>query len=355
MNRKILLGMGLAIALLLAGAGVFHSQELPEPPEPPDPPDSSQIFLVNNGSAHLGVTLGEVTPEKAQELKLPAVAGAIVTSVEKNGAAAKAGLEKGDVIVEFDGTRVRSSAELRRLVRETPAGRTVAIKVMRDGQGRTLNAKLEAHGDQHFNFAVPEIHIPPMNLPDFNFSFGPTRASLGISGDDLTSQLAQYFGVKQGKGVLVREVMVGSAAEKGGLKAGDVIVQVDGKAVGGVSELRGALNDNLTDDARKVNLTIVRDHHEQTVTVELTRSTPGARHVAGAARLGLYSADFPQLREQAEQMRGAADQLRRELEEQKQLMQGEGQRQLHEQMRELREQLKNLNNLRTVRQESVEI
>ena len=355
MNRKILLGMALAITLLLAGAGVFRSQELPEPPEPPDPPVSSQIFFVNHGSAHLGVTLGEVTPEKAQELKLPAVAGAIVTNVEKDSAAAKGGLEKGDVVVEFDGGRVRSGAELRRMIRETPAGRTVAIKVMRGGQTRTLSAKLEAPGNQHLNIQVPEIHIPPMNFPDFNFSFGPGRASLGISGDDLTTQLAQYFGVKQGKGVLVCEVMVGGAAEKAGLKAGDVIVQVDGKAVGAVDELRGALNDNFTDDTRKVNLTIVRDHHEQTVTVELTRSTPGARHVAEAARRDLDSADLPQLREQAEEMRGAADQLRRELEKQKQLTQCEWQRQLHEQMRDLREQLKNLNNLRTVRQESVEI
>jgi membrane-associated protease RseP (regulator of RpoE activity) len=355
MNRKILLGMALAIALLLVGAGVFRSQEVPEPPEPPEAPGPSQVFFVNTGSAHLGVTLGEVRPEKAQELKLPAVAGAIVTNVEKDSAAAKAGLEKGDVIVEFDGVRVRSSAELRRLVRETPAGRTVAIKVIRDGQARTLSAKLEASGDRHFNITVPEIHIPSMNFPDFNFSFGPGHASLGISGDDLTSQLAQYFGVKQGKGVLVREVMVGSAAEKGGLKAGDVIVQVDSKPVGGVNELRGALNDNFTDDTRKVNLTIVRDHHEQTVTVDLTRSAAGARHTAEAARRGLCSADFPELREQAEQIRGAADQLRRELEKQKQLVQGEWQRQLRDQMRELREQLKDLNNLRTVGQESVEI
>jgi serine protease Do len=355
MNRKMLLRMTLAIAVWLAGGGVFRSQDLPEPPDLPDPPDSSQIFLLNDGCAHLGVALGEVTPEKARELKLPAVAGAIITSVEKDSAAAKAGLEKGDVVVEFDGTRVRSSAELRRLVRETPAGRTVAIKVMRGGQAHTLSAKLEAPANRHFNITVPEIHIPPMNFPDFNFSFGPARASLGISGDDLTSQLAQYFGVKQGKGVLVREVMVGSAAEKAGLKAGDVIVQVDGQAVGGVDELRAALNDKFTDDTRKLNLTVVRDHQEQTVTVELTRSTPGERHVGRAAVIGFGPTDLAQLRGQAEQMRLAADQLRRELEQQKQLMQGEWQRQLREQMRELREQLKNLQNLRTVRQQSVEM
>jgi serine protease Do len=352
MNRKILFGTALAVALLLAGAGVFRSQEVPEPPEPPD---SSQVYVFTNGCSHLGVTLNEVTPEKAQELKLPAVAGAIVTSVEKDSAAAKAGIEKGDVIVEFDGVRVRGSAELRRLIRETPAGRTVAIKVMRGGQARTLSAKLESPGDRHFNITVPEIHIPSINIPDFNFSFGPGRASLGISGDDLTSQLAQYFGVKQGKGVLVREVMVGSAAEKAGLKAGDVIVQVDGKPVDSVNELREALNENFSDDTRKVNLTIVRDRHEQTVAVELRRSTPGGRHVTATGGLDQYTKDLPRLREQAEQMRVAAEQYRRALDQQKQLMEGEWQRQLREQMRELKDQLKNLENLRTVRLESVKI
>jgi C-terminal processing protease CtpA/Prc len=356
MNRKILLGTALVIVLLLACTGVFRSQDLPEPPEPPAPPDSSQVFVFTNGGAHLGVTLEEVTPEKAQELKLPAVAGAIVTSVEKDSAAAKAGIEKGDVIVEFDGTRVRSSVELRRLIRETPAGRTVAIKAIRGGQIRALSAKLEASGGRHFNITVPEIHIPSINIPDFNFNFSyvPGRASLGISGDDLTSQLAQYFGVKQGKGVLVREVMVGSAAEKAGLKAGDVIVQVDGKAVGGVNELRGVLNDNFTDDQRKVNLTIVRDRHEQTVAVELTRSGPHERHVTAADGTDLYT-DLPGLREQAEQMRVAAEQYQRALDQQKQVMQGEWQRQLREQMRELKNQLKDLDRLRAVRVESVEI
>ena len=75
--------------------------------------------------------------------------------------------------------------------------------------------------------------------------------------------------------MLVSEVTKGGAADKAGLKAGDVIVQVDGKSISGVEELRAALNDNFTDDTRKVSLTIVRDHHEQTVNAELTRSQPG--------------------------------------------------------------------------------
>jgi serine protease Do len=342
MNRKILSGIVIAMVLLLASARRFRSQDMPEPPDPPDPPDAPEMLVLNGGYPQLGVTLGEVTAEKAQELKLPTVAGAVVASVASDSPAAKAGIEKDDVIVEFDGVHVRSSAELRRLVRETPAGRAVAVKVMRGGKVQILSAKLEAHIRQNFTYTAPEIHLPAMNFPDVPFLIGFSRILLGISGDDLTTQLAQYFGVKQGTGVLVREVTVGSSAEKAGLKAGDVIVQVDGKTVAGVNELRKALNPDSADDTRKVSLTIVRDHHEQTVSVELKRSAPPERHAARASMTGMDPAALERLRQQGEQIREEAEQLRSEMEQQKELMRGEWQRQLREQSREVREQLKNL-------------
>jgi S1-C subfamily serine protease len=287
------------------------------------------MFLLNGSPTRLGVALDEVTPEKAQELKLPAEAGAIVTSIEEGSPADQAGLQKRDVIVEFDGTPVRSSAELRRLIRETPAGRHVAIKVIRNGQAQVLHAKLEASGDLHFN--MPDVHIP-----EFQFPFHSSGATLGISGDDLTTQLAKYFGVKQGKGVLVREVLVGSAAEKAGLKAGDVIVQVEGKTVGGVDDLRAELEDHS--ETRKVKLTIVRDHHEQAVNVELAPASSGEQNSTGAALLGL---DREKLAEIQQQAQAIAEQVRRQVQVQRDAIQGEWQRQLQEQMRKLREQLKN--------------
>ncbi|MBZ5563768.1 MAG: PDZ domain-containing protein [Acidobacteriia bacterium] len=287
MKRKLAMAFIALVVLGWVGTSLMRSQGLtappappappippayvmaPEPPEPPEPPAPPQsVFdLSGEGQAWLGVTLSDVTAGKARDLKLPGDYGAVVDSVEDNSPAAQAGLLKGDVILAFDGERVRSVAELRRLIRETPAGRTVRVEISRDGRTRTLSAKLESHNKMYFFSQTPDIHIPEMDLRGFNFMFhsGPT---LGVSGDDLTAQLAQYFGVKQGKGVLVTEVVAGSAAEKAGLKAGDVIIRVGDKPVDSVSQLREALPRDF-EGTKKVNLTIVRDRHEQTLTAEL--------------------------------------------------------------------------------------
>ena len=296
MKRKFTMGLMLSTLVLLVCAGYGRGQEAPEPPEPPETPESELStlqLLTSEGGAKLGVALNDVTAEKARDLKLPGEYGALVLSVDTEGAAAKAGVQKGDVIVEFAGERVRSAAQLRRLIRETPPGRTVSLQVIRDGQARTLSAKLQSLVNQ-YHAQVPEIHIPEMHISPsprmfdfrgFNFPFEGGRPSLGISGDELTSQLATFFGVKQGKGVLVREVVVGSPAAKAGLKAGDVIVAVDGKSVATVAELRQALEIKPGEENRKLTLTVVRDHHEQTVPVELEKQGLGEREKV-AARFG---------------------------------------------------------------------
>jgi serine protease Do len=323
MNRNSAMGLLLAALMLLGGVGNCLSQEAPEPPETPlapeapEPPDAldsayAGVLAQAEGDAWLGVTLKDVSAEKARDLKLPGEYGALVVKVDADSAAAKAGLQKGDVIVEFAGERVRSEAQLRRLIRETPAGRTVSLQVIRDGQARSLSAKLQPRTNQ-FSFQTPEIHIPQINItPDmmapFNnrsFAFMLDKPTLGITGDELTSQLAGYFGVKQGKGVLVSEVVMGSPAAKAGLKAGDIIVAVDGKDVATVGELRKALEIKSGDEKRKLNLTVVRDRHEQTIPVELERPGVGEgnKEVAG---FGLDSGELGRVEAQAQSQLAAA-------------------------------------------------
>jgi hypothetical protein len=201
---------------------------------------------------------------------------------------------------------------LRRLIRETPAGRIVSLQVIREGQARNLSAKLQAGANQLF-VQAPEIHIPEINiapnlvspyLHGFANMFDG-RPTLGISGEELTTQLANYFGVKEGKGVLVSEVVMGSPAATAGLKAGDVIVAVDGKGVSTVAELRKALEIKSGEERRKLNLTIVRDHHEQTVPVELERPAH-FEHEKEVAGFGIDTAEWQRFEAQARAQMKAA-------------------------------------------------
>jgi membrane-associated protease RseP (regulator of RpoE activity) len=256
----------------------------PEPPEPPEPDE--EFIFIEDGRAWLGVTLSEVTADKARELRLSGEYGAVVESVVEESPAAKAGLEKGDVITGVVGERVRSVAQLRRLVRETPTGRKVSLEVVRGGQSRTLEVALETRR-MHFTVPevyaqVPEVHVVPRvevgprfeieAMPDvMTFGRGPR---LGVMTDEISGQLAEYFGVKQGQGVLVKEVIEGSAAAKAGLKAGDVIIRLNDETINEVGDLRRALN---RAESREVTVTVVRDRREQTLKVTLDEPQPRVR------------------------------------------------------------------------------
>jgi len=356
MKRNFAMGLMLSTLMLLVSVSICRSQEAPEPPEPPEPPDTTLEGVLTQGatfggSAHLGVTLKEVTADKARELKLPGEYGALVTSVDEDSAAAKAGLQKGDVIVEFAGERVRSAAQLRRLIRETPAGRTVSLQAIRDGQARTLSAKLQAHTN-NFYFQAPDVNIPqieinpglaaPFNNRNFTFMLGG-RPTLGVTGEELTSQLAGYFGVKQGKGVLVSEVVAGSPAAQAGLKAGDVIVAVDGKEVATIAELRKAVELKSGEDTRKLSLTVVRDHHEQTVPVELKKPEL-FEHGKEAAAFGIDSGEWQRAEAEAKKQMAAAklalQQAQKNLGDQQRLLSDQMRRAAEKYRQAVQEQLK---------------
>src|SRR5688500_15941273 len=104
-----------------------------------------QPFQVIGGSGRIGVTVSDVDPTAGK-----AAAGVMVEEVEEESPAAKAGLKKGDVVVEFDGERVRSVRQFTRLVSETPAGRQVAAAVMRDGQRVSVNVATRESSTSRF-------------------------------------------------------------------------------------------------------------------------------------------------------------------------------------------------------------
>ncbi len=218
-----------------------------------------RAFRMAGGGSHLGVSLGDLNGEERTRLKLGDERGALVKDVQRDTPAAKAGLKADDVIVRFDGEPVRSAAQLTRLVRETPADRPVTIEVSRGGTIQRLTATLEEGGgfthilgdvgDMHIDVPpvppVPPIPpVPPLeplvreSMDQFNRDFFIQRPGrLGIRYQELSGQLARYFKVADGS-LLVSEVSEDSPAGKAGLKAGDVIVRVNGKTVSHGQDLR---------------------------------------------------------------------------------------------------------------------
>jgi predicted metalloprotease with PDZ domain len=239
--------------------------------------------------SYLGVYLEEVTPERAKELGLKEERGALVMKVVEGSPAEKAGLKENDTIVSFNGRRVDSMGELQRLMRETPAGRSVTIEVVRAGNQQTLTATLNKRSSD-FALLEPGWREPrqprepreprqpgePREPGDFgNYNFfnygrfgGFMGTRLGITIEPLTGQLAEYFGVKSGRGILVTEVHANWPAAKGGIKAGDVITAIDGKKIENIDTLVEAITEK---EEGPITLTILRDRAEQTVTVTLEK------------------------------------------------------------------------------------
>jgi serine protease Do len=221
------------------------------------------------------------------------VHGAEVRNVADDSPAAKAGIKDSDVILEYNGQRVEGQDQLVRMVRETPVGREARLGVWRNGAAQSVTVTVAKRpgnvmvlNDGHeFSFHMPEIEIPPMPpMPDMPNPMMSWRNSvLGIECESLTSQLAQYFGVKEG--VLVRSVMAGTAAEKAGIKAGDVILKVDNTAVTTPREITSMLRGRRA-SPRTIPVVVMRDHKEMTVTVTFEAasqppSPPGVRSSSG--------------------------------------------------------------------------
>jgi serine protease Do len=258
--------------------------------------DQDQDVLVvssDDGSGWLGVEIGEVTAEKAKDLKLAGVRGVAVMDVEPDSPAAKAGLKENDVITQYDGQVVEGTVQFRRLVRETPAGRTVTLGISRNGSTQTISVDL---GDRSAFFEkkmkgkmrdFDNAYAFSMPNPDFSFAMPMVEGRsplLGVSAEDVSGQLGSYFGAPEGTGVLIREVRPGMAAEKAGLQAGDVIIKVDGKPVHTLGDLRAQLRDK--GEQKSVSLGILRKGAEMSVAVTIEKQQPmESTHVVHRAQL----------------------------------------------------------------------
>jgi serine protease Do len=246
---------------------------------------SRLIVSADEGSGWLGVEIGEVTQENAKDLKLSATRGVVIQDVEPDSPAAKAGLKEHDVVLQYDGQTVEGTVQFRRLVRETPAGRTVALVISRNGATQNLSVALadrSSYYEKKMQGTMRDFGRPfALSTPNFDFNISSPEIFsmmdmrtplLGISAEDLTGQLGSYFGAPNNSGVLIREVRSGTPADRAGLKAGDVIVKVDGKLVTVLSELRDQLRDK--GDGKVVNLGVLRKGSEMNVPVTIEKPKP---------------------------------------------------------------------------------
>ena len=167
----------------------------------------------------LGVSIQDVTPELAKSFGLKERKGALVAGLVPGGPAERAGLETGDVIVEFDGRPVADSKELPRIVAATPVGKAVTVKLLRDGKNLERQVKVGQMEEE-----TPET------------AKAPAHKSLGIAVQDLTPRIARELGLKGQTGVVVTEVEPGSAAADAMLQAGDVIREINRQPVRNVEE-----------------------------------------------------------------------------------------------------------------------
>jgi len=266
---KVLKLSALACAVALTGAvaptTVAHGQSR----EP-----FVRAFDVMNGSGRIGVTVRDIDSEDKQVRD-----GVIVTDVDTGSPADKAGIKTGDVVMEFDGERVRSTRQFTRLVQETPEGRSVPATLSREGKKVTLTV-IPEHSTFDGDFAMRLLESPRARLvppppppaprapselsPAIPYDFPMLRLSgrrLGITIESLDSQLAEYFGVKDG--LLVKSVADGSVAQKAGLKAGDVITSLNGTHLDETSDLNRVVD--RIDDNGEFTLEVVRDRKTQTL------------------------------------------------------------------------------------------
>jgi serine protease Do len=273
--------------VILASASALAQGTPPAPATPPTPPVAAQpsepmsFSFYFDGSNYLGILPEEINSSNMSKYGLSAPRGVGISRVTEGSPADKAGLKKGDVILQFDGEPVTSTRKLFRLIGEAAPEQTVRLTISRSGAEQQLSATLgqredasRALGalapelrDRLFQPRTPQVWANPPNMPNapevFSYSFGNNRR-IGVNTTQLTKQLADYFGVNGGQGVLIASVSENSPASKAGLRAGDVVTEVNGEKMENAGDFTRALNRK---DDGEVTLTIIRDKSRRTIKV----------------------------------------------------------------------------------------
>jgi serine protease Do len=240
-----------------------------------------RIFVFpSENTSFLGVEAQEISKENFAKFGLSEVRGVAVEKVVENSPAEKGGIKDGDVIVRFNGEQISSVRVLTRLISEVAPDHKVNLTIFRGGSEREISVTMGKREITNFETGIlnsedfpglPQISPMPRTLPPMPdgqtrgfIRRSGTRRQIGIDVTPLTKQLGNYFGVESGRGLLVDSVLPDSPAAKSGLKAGDVIIEADGREVAGNIDLIRAVN---KEKEGSVNLTVIRDKNRQTIII----------------------------------------------------------------------------------------
>ena len=239
------------------------------------------LLLHSSSQGYLGVDLADVDQEKAQALKLKEVRGALITLIDHDAPAGQIGLKVNDVVLQLNGQNVEGAEQLRRMLREIPAGRKVSLEISRDGNVQTLAVeladrrvmeqdvwnKIGSGGDVFAQGSGMGILTGSGDAPlpgALHMPFFGSSLNVGALVEPLTSQMAEYLGVSNG--LMIKQVVHKSEAAAAGLKAFDVILKVGAETISTSADWDRALRSNA---GKPVQVTILRDKKQQTLTLQV--------------------------------------------------------------------------------------
>ncbi len=260
------------------------------------------VFGLLATASYLGVGIMEVSPDRAQEIGLVDPHGVEISSVGEDSPALRAGLERGDIVLTYRDERVNGIEHFARLVRETPVGGNVELGVVRAQDRLTVDVEVgrrdrgasaqetiravtdglvldDRHVDslrEHLDSVRQHLDSVRQRFHSGDWGAGadvglPMRRiadrRVGLELMDVEGQLARFFDVESG--ALVRSVLEGSPAEAAGIRAGDVIVGVDGTAVRGIADVRETIRSIGAGGSAEFDL--VRDGETLSLRVEVGR------------------------------------------------------------------------------------
>jgi serine protease Do len=196
--------------------------------------------LISNGKVvrgWLGIIIQNLSDDLAQSFSHTSTEGALVSQVSEDSPAYKAGIKQGDIVVEFNGVKVKNVNHLRNMVAAISPGTSIDTVVLRNGKKESFSVKM---GELPAQIAETKKPDEPQSI-------------IGLNVENLTPELSRRLNTKRSKGVIVTGILPGSVADRAGIQPKDIIISVNGKDIDNYEDFK----ESVSDDALKKGIRLV--------------------------------------------------------------------------------------------------